>query len=124
MSEIYNSHRWRDTESEAFLITKKLFEAFTSEVLRDGAVPIIVLFPSSNDIRRYWLSGEKVYQPLIDFFEDRQFAYIDLLGAFENRQEFDSIEDLRSVSGHYSALANRIVASYLLAYLRQNEFSN
>lgn len=109
-----------NSKSEAFQITTKLFEKFYRRVLFDGAIPIILIFPTQSDIVDSRNGISVPYRPLLDWFLIRHFRYVDLRMAFEKfGQEYES-QEFFSGLGHYSVLGNKIVARYLQEYLSEN----
>ena len=59
---------------------------------------------------------KKRYSPLLSYFDSTGYKYIGLMDAFGNAD----VRDL--FGGHYSPLANKLVAKYILGYL--NNVSN
>lgn len=115
VNEVYN------VNSEAFLITLKLFHAFRQKVIHNNALPVIILFPNNLDISRYKGYKTKSYQPLINYFEKNHVVYIDLLNAFEQYEHIYDLNDLMAKGSHYSQLGNKIVAEYIDNYLLENK---
>ena len=74
-------------------------------------MPIILISPLWDDVARYRRQKEKQYSPLLSYFNSRGYKYIDLIDAFKNTD----IEDL--FIGHYSPLANMLVAKHIHNYL-------
>lgn len=103
-----------NANSEAFIITKRIFDAFRSEILNNDQVPIIVIFPTRDDVIRYQRDKTKRYAPLLSYFDSMNYEYIDLMDAVENSK----IEDL--FIGHYSPDGNRLIAKYLYEYLKKH----
>ena len=65
---------------------------------------------------RYRGQKTKQYSPLLSYFDTTGYKYIDLMDALENAD----VEGL--FAGHYSPLANKLVAEYILNQL--NNMSN
>ena len=97
--------------SEAFIVTKKIFDEFYNKAITDKSIPIILIFPDKDDVVRYKRNKEKKYSSLISYFNTRGYKYIDLMDAFENAD----VEDL--FIGHYSPHANMLVAKHIHNYL-------
>lgn len=97
--------------SEAFIVTKRIFDLFYSEVINNNSMPVILIFPNKDDVLHYRREGAKKYSPLLSYFDFMGFRYIDLMDAFEN----SNVDDL--FVGHYSPLGNRLVAKYIHNYL-------
>lgn len=103
--------------SEAFRVTKKIFDEFYNECVKNKSIPIILLFPNINDIILYQTNKASAYtySPLLSYFDSAGYRYIDLIHAFNNT----NAKDICGVTGHYSPLANKIVAKYILNYLNK-----
>jgi hypothetical protein len=101
-------------KSEAFRVTARVFDKFYEICGLHGSIPIILLFPTRADLGR----SPRVYEPLMTLFDEQGYRYIDLASALESYPG----EDTRSlfVTGHYSALGNRIVAHRISEYLSDN----
>ena len=102
--------------SDAMIVTKKLFDEFYKESLNNNSTPIIVIFPEIGDVIRYKEKNDKQYSTILSYFDSKGYKYIDLMDAFNNTE----VEEL--FKGHYSPLANKLVAEYILDYL--NNMSN
>jgi hypothetical protein len=110
-----------DPHSEAFSVTTKIFDEFYREALDHESLPIVVLFPTGKDIERYRGNRTSVYAPLIDYFQEKRYRFIDLAGAFDKYGRSEQIDDLiMKPFLHYSPLANEFVAKYILSYLEDN----
>ena len=116
--EIINRSRYRYNEqSEAFKVTKKIFDEFFHTSLENKSIPLIVLFPNRLDFVNYFALQLKLYSPLLEYFDTAGYHYIDLIDAFENSgYEKLNLKDLFAPA-HYSPLANSIVAKFILRYL-------
>lgn len=102
--------------SEAFRVTTELFTAFYEMVLRDGAQPVIVIFPEHSDLARWRSAGIKRYAPLLRFFARQGYHVVDAMAALDPAGRERPIADL--VPSHFSPLANRLVAEQLWQRLR------
>ena len=120
-ANIVNRSQYRYNEqSEAFKVTKKIFDEFYQSSLKNHATPLILIFPNRLDFVNYFALQLKLYAPLLEYFDTAGFHYIDLMDAFENSgYEKLKLKDLFTRK-HYSPLANSIVAKYLLRYLNNN----
>ena len=101
------------TESEAYELTTKILDDFYQDVLRDGALPIIVVFPDSLDQHRSRTKKAKRYQALLDDFDAKQYAFIDVLEALVPYEDRYTVGELTANHGHYNELGNEIVAEFL-----------
>ncbi len=66
-------HDHYNEQSEAFRITIKIFDEFYQEVIKNKSIPIILIFPNKNDVRRYQKQKQKQYSPLLSYFDLRGF---------------------------------------------------
>ncbi|MDD5556384.1 MAG: SGNH/GDSL hydrolase family protein [bacterium] len=96
-----------NTGSEAYRILEALLLGWTGEVVRDGAVPVVLVFPQFSDIEtRRRGEGPARYEPLLDFMRSNGIRYIDLMDDFQARAP----EDLFTPDGHYNGHGNSVVA--------------
>jgi hypothetical protein len=105
-------------ESNAFQVTTAIFDAFVQAVKQNNAVPVIVLFPNQPDAKRYRQNGSQIYAPLKAYLDQQQYAYIDTITLFADKSK--PLEDL--FKGHYSPLANQLVAAEIHRYLQDRVF--
>jgi hypothetical protein len=105
-----------DTGSEAFRVTTGLFTAFYEMALRDGAQPVILVFPERSDLDRWRSAHTKRYTPLLQFLAAKGYRAVDAMTALDAAGNEHSVDDL--IPGHFSPLANQLVAEYLLEQLR------
>jgi len=110
----YNEH------SEAFQLTLRIFDEFHDSVVNQGALPIVVLFPNRRDLSRYRETGRSVFAPMVEYFREAEYRYIDLHDAFEMYASEVPLDDLFG-GRHYSPAGNRVVAVYLANYLTNND---
>lgn len=121
---VFHSGGSYNPESEAYQVTVKVIDAFYRKVLEDGALPVVLIFPDLNDQWSSRKNRERRYLPLLNDMQINKYRVIDLLGALEPYESQYKVKDLTERSGHYSALGNRIVAQYILKYLRQWQLLN
>jgi hypothetical protein len=100
-----------NANSEAFKVTKKIFDQFYGEIINHNSTPIIVIFPNKADIIRYQTQKTKRYSPLLSYFDSRGYRYIDLLGALGERDAKEL------VVSHYTYAGNELVAEHIKTYL-------
>jgi len=106
--------------SEAFIITKKLFDNFYENVIDNGSIPIILIFPYDKDITRFHNDRTKQYTPLLEHFDSKAYRYIDLMDAFVDVGEKYTVKDLFAFAGHFSPLANKLIARHIQSYLNRS----
>jgi hypothetical protein len=113
-----------NVRSEAFKVTERIFDAFYRAALTNGSLPIIVVYPNRQDMRRVGQVRTSRYEPLLERFRKNRYLFIDLLTAFDEHPAA-TISDLTiGRYGHYSAYANRIVAGYVLRFLERNRLES
>ena len=100
-----------NSQSEAFRVTAGIIRLFRQSILENRSIPVFVLFPNRGDIIRFRRDQLKRYSTLIDFLEAESMPYIDLMDVFKGQ----SVKSL--FHGHYTALANRLVAEGILSRL-------
>jgi hypothetical protein len=105
-----------DTDSEAFRVTTDLFKAFYEMALRDGAQPVILIFPERSDLDRWRSTHTKRYTPLLQFLATKGYRVVDAMTALDAAGDEHPVDEL--IPGHFSPLANQLVAEYLLERLR------
>jgi len=118
--QILNEDMYNE-RSEAYRITMKIFDRFHRDVVKHGALPVIVLFPDRNDIRDYRMTGRSAFTRMINYFQEAGYLFIDLDEAFELYAPQVPLNELVGV--HYSAEGNRIVANYLRDFLWSNDIT-
>lgn len=97
--------------SEAFRVTKKIFDEFYNTSIINQSIPIVLVFPNRDDLISYRRNKQKIYSPLLSYFDSVGYNYIDLTEAFDDID----MEDL--FVGHYTPLANMLVAKHVLNYI-------
>ena len=107
-----------------FQVTVAIFDAFYHKVLKNGALPIIVIYPDSQDRRRGRLKKPRRYQPLLEYFTVKGYRYIDLLTAFEPFRHQYRSKEFMVAWGHFSPLAHKISAQYINAYMRKETLTD
>ena len=110
--------------SEAYQVTVEIFDNFYRNVLENGALPIVLIFPDSNDQRRSREKKKRRYSPLLSYFRSEGYYYIDTLGALEPYERSYRIKDLAVKWGHYSPIGHKIIAKYIYTHLSSLGFTN
>ncbi len=103
-----------DPSSEAYRVTERVLDRFYEDVLENGSLPIVLLFPNRADLVREANGEPPSYQPLIDHMERLGYRWIDLL---ESLARIDP-STLFTEGGHYTPAGHREVAASIMAYLR------
>lgn len=114
-------HRnYYNTESEAFLVTTRLFDQFVFDVQKNGSIPIILLFPTRGEIERYWHHHTAKYDPLIAYFEKKGYRYINLLEGFSKEEAKGQEWYFFGSQFHYNPIGNVTVARQIHRYIHEN----
>ncbi len=100
-----------NTSSEAWRVTCEVLDRFYNEVLKNGSLPVVVIFPDLDDQTRALAGKSCRYQPLLDWAAERGYAVMDLLPALKPWQERTPEESLRTPEGGFSHHGNRILAA-------------
>jgi hypothetical protein len=105
-----------NTDSEAFAITVRILEGFHRRVIEDGALPVILIFPTRADLLgRAAGEDESVYGPLLERLRGQGLRHVDLMRAFDGAMRSHRLDDLIGV--HYTALGNELVARHVAGAL-------
>ena len=99
--------------STAFRIQLALFERFAAAVRARGARPIVVLFPDREAVVSARNGQPMVVASLVEAFRTHGLEYADLTAAFVETDPEGGVGSWFMPGGHYSPLANRLVASWL-----------
>lgn len=103
-----------NTSSEAYRILEALLERWAAEASRDGAVPVVVVFPQRSDIEKRRAGKPKQYQPILEFMRAKGIRSIDLMDAFQGC----ALAGKFTPDGHYNETGNRLVAACIGGALR------
>lgn len=99
--------------SEGFETAAAILELFAQEVRRDGAEPVVIIFPDANML----VAGAgAVPGPLKERLGRAGIRYLDMLETLL-RGGPKGAEAFYGPSGHFTPLANRVVAEGLAEYL-------
>lgn len=98
--------------STALRTTLKVFERFYDEAVSSRSIPLFVLFPLKNEIDIYRKKGRSPYSPVISYFREKGYRYVDMLVNFTEKEEFSGKTGFYD-GRHFSAAANRIIAGTL-----------
>lgn len=95
-------------DSEPYQVTLAILAAFAHRVLADGAQPVILLFPTREDLVARRDGKPLVYQPLRDDLERKGYHTVDMAEGFARHDPEGEV--LRKRFVHYPRPGNRIVA--------------
>jgi hypothetical protein len=96
---------------EAFSVTTRLFSLFYETALRDGAQPVILIFPTREEVTNWRSDRRKHYTPLLSFLGGKGYRVVDAMEVFDGAGRNLSIDEL--IPTHLSPLANTLVAEHL-----------
>lgn len=96
---------------EAFSVTTRLFSLFYETALRDGAQPVILIFPTRDEVAGWRGDRRKHYAPLLSFLGGKGYRVVDAMEMFDGAGRNRSIDEL--IPAHLSPLANTLVAEHL-----------
>ncbi|MFN7972780.1 MAG: SGNH/GDSL hydrolase family protein [Acidobacteriota bacterium] len=100
--------------STAFAVTARILDVFASLVRARGATPIVVLFPTLEDVRRRMTTGVSTYGPLASWLDEHGVEYVDVLPDLCH----DDPARFYRWDGHFSVAGNAVVAAALETRLR------
>jgi hypothetical protein len=109
-------------DSEAYRVTEKIFDEFVKAALKEGSLPILIIFPNQSDLRDYRRKGGVEYAPLLRHFEEQGYLFIDAVHAFDGDASKLELEEI--FDGHYRPLGNKLVGMHIHHFLtKQDLFS-
>lgn len=107
-------------EKEYYKVSQKILEQFYADVIRDGAVPVIVFFPNSFDFVHHKTHDERLYKRVYQDFKSRGYNVLDLWHIYEE-YDFDKSFMLNETGGHYSPQTNQKVSASIIKYLNEKD---
>lgn len=116
----YKKNGEYNTESEAFQVTTAIFEAFYKDVLQKGMLPVILIYPTYDDLAYYYLHKKRKYRPLTDWLKEKNYLYLDLLEGMSTQLEGRAIKDIFRIDLHYTPEGNEMVAKTLQSFIAAN----
>jgi hypothetical protein len=106
-------------KSEAFQVTANIMDAFYRKALENGALPVILVFPNNDDQERRRQSKPRRYQPLLDYFRNKGYRFLDMQEALAPYSADDIRYHLFTEFGrHYTPAGNTVMANYIVSSLR------
>lgn len=105
-----------NVDSEAFRVTTGLLSTFYETALRDGAQPVILVFPERGDLDRWRATHTKRYTPLLQALAVKGYRVVDAMTALDTLGKEHPAREL--IPSHFSPLANQILAGHLLEQMR------
>ncbi len=99
-----------NASSEAFRVLTTILLHFANEAELAGMRPTVLMLPDGYSVERVRNGKERIMGPLVDFLEENDIEYIDLLGAFQSASPGEDPNGWFAKSRHYSPSGNRVVA--------------
>ena len=112
MNPIYQNNQYR-TSSEAYQLVLAIIQDFHCDVLANGSLPVVVLFPNRADLAALSSSDSLRYEPLKDQLLVADYPVIELAEAFRPFIGQTDLDEL--IKAHYTGQGNELVADYLLS---------
>jgi hypothetical protein len=99
---------------EAFQVTAAVLEGFAGQVRADGATPVVLVFPTRDEIAaRRDGQGRLPHALLLDRLRSAGVATLDLTDYLGEAASSAELADLMAPEGHYSPGGNAVVARAL-----------
>ncbi|GIK43189.1 MAG: hypothetical protein BroJett011_70220 [Chloroflexota bacterium] len=101
-----------------------LIRQFAEEAIRNGSVPIVLIFPERSSIEAHERGEATPYAAGITLLREQGLQVIDLTPAFAHARQTDQRNYLDYYAydgGHFSQLGNYVVSQTVLAHLCQQK---
>ena len=105
-------------KTDGFKAITALFDRYHNDVVADGRVPLIVLFPGPLDVMDYRQGEACQYAPLADYLRAKHYAVLDFLPPLLERHRKDLSTESLFVSSHYQGHINAEVATEVVKALK------
>lgn len=101
-------------------VSRRMFQRFVLEVEKNGAVPLIVWFPSPTNLDQHNEGKKRDYAPYFDFFKERGLVAVDTLDWLEEIGGKGKPLAVKSLltGVHFSAATNSHVGGRLVDFIR------
>ncbi len=99
-----------------------LIQVFVEEVIRNGSIPVVLVFPERQSIEAHERGEETAYKAGVTLLKEQGLLVIDLAPAFAHAkitENADYLDYYASDGGHFNQLGNYIVSQTVLAHLCQ-----
>ncbi len=115
----YKANGQLNEASEAFRITTVIAESFQNDVFNQGKEPIILLFPSREDIGHYKKGNadQVSYFPLRKYLTEHGIRFLDVGEKIQAHIPENRMKTFFAREGHYSSRGNALVAEAIANYL-------
>ena len=111
------------TGTEGSEITLRLFFSEARAALRQDQLPVFLFFPEARDVQRDRDGQGRRYERLRQTLARAELPVVDMLDGFSRHAADVPVEELYR-QGHFSAEANRVVATHVGDYLRASDLLN
>ena len=115
----YHAFYHPDHPADGLRVTAGIFRNFARDVRQAGGQPLLLIFAGPGDVEFLQENNESVYQSLLDIMDREGILYVDmapiLLEYLGDRDPQELI-----VLGHYNEEGNKLVATAVEAFMRQN----
>jgi hypothetical protein len=112
LNPLFQGGQYR-TSSEAYQLLFAIIEDFHCDVVMNGSLPVVVLFPHRADLAALSRSESLQYEPLKDQLLAAGHPVIDLAEAFRPLIGETGLNEL--IQAHYTGRGNEAIADFLLA---------
>lgn len=104
-----------NTDSPAFELQRRVGVAFADSVRARAADPVLLMFPSREDVAAAREGGDPSYRPLAEAWQADGLTVLDPLPRFHGYE--GPVKELFAPAGHYSPAGNAIIAAHLVEAL-------
>jgi hypothetical protein len=113
-----------DHPSRALPVTVAILKQWHAEAQQKGQHPIVVIFPTNEDLRMFQQQGKFVYEPLLAELAKNHIEYIDLGTDMVNRLGKRHYMDIFSGEKyyHFNKYGNSIVADIIYDYFISKKY--
>lgn len=101
-------------------VTLQVVQRFLNEINRNGAIPLVLIFPEQSTLYKYEQGILPPYQAGMVTLRDQGVPVIDLAGALTEAKQAQSLayqDFYASEGGHFNALGNQVVAQTIMWHL-------
>ncbi len=116
---IYKKNGDYNPDSEAFHVATGTFDAFYKNILDKGMLPIVLIYPTYDDLAYYYNFKMRRYSPLVDWLKRKNYLYLDLLEGMSVQLEGRAIKDIFRIDLHYTPEGNGMVAKTLQSFIAE-----
>ena len=121
---IYHKNGLYNEDSEAYRVTVKIFDAFHESIEQHHSIPVIILFPHKGDVAQYRKRERVSYEPLLNYFQLKNYRYIDIVTLFDSSSSKLRMKDMFGPKNHYTPLTNELIAKHMTAYLQKERLAD